>query len=51
MNPNLGFTADEAATFISSPPRSSEPTPMVTSPAETSTATPQESACSIVSII
>ncbi|KAJ0692591.1 hypothetical protein HanPI659440_Chr15g0587731 [Helianthus annuus] len=41
MNPNLGFTADEAATFISSPPRSSKPTPTVTSAAETTTVTPQ----------
>ncbi|MFS7926261.1 hypothetical protein Hanom_Chr04g00295031 [Helianthus anomalus] len=51
MNPNLGFTADEAATFISSPPRSSEPTPTVTSAAETPTVTTQEPACSIASTI
>ncbi|KAJ0800287.1 hypothetical protein HanPI659440_Chr03g0101251 [Helianthus annuus] len=51
MNPNLGFTADEAATFISSPPRSSEPTPIVMSALETPTATPQEPACSIASTI
>ncbi|KAF5763744.1 hypothetical protein HanXRQr2_Chr15g0683931 [Helianthus annuus] len=51
MNPNLGFTANEAATLISSPPRSSEPTPMVTSAAETPTVTPQEPARSIASTI
>ncbi|MFS7977771.1 hypothetical protein Hanom_Chr10g00907881 [Helianthus anomalus] len=51
MNLNLGFTADEAATFISSPPRSSEPTHVVTSALETQTTTPQEPAHSIASII
>ncbi|KAJ0454819.1 hypothetical protein HanPSC8_Chr00c358g0807971 [Helianthus annuus] len=51
MNPNLGFTADEAATFISSPPRSSKPTPTVTLAAETTTVTPQEPAQSIASTI
>ncbi|KAM0069507.1 hypothetical protein Hdeb2414_s0001g00002531 [Helianthus debilis subsp. tardiflorus] len=51
MNPNLGFTADEAVTFISSPPRSSKPTPMVTSAAETPTVTTQEHACLMASTI
>ncbi|KAJ0466354.1 hypothetical protein HanPSC8_Chr14g0595311 [Helianthus annuus] len=37
MNPNFGLTADEAAAIITSPPRSSEPTPVVTSAAETPT--------------
>ncbi|KAF5755322.1 hypothetical protein HanRHA438_Chr17g0811471 [Helianthus annuus] len=51
MNPNLGFTADEAADMVSSPPRSSEPTPMVTSAPETPSVTPQEPAPSIASTI
>ncbi|KAF5808427.1 hypothetical protein HanXRQr2_Chr04g0145251 [Helianthus annuus] len=51
MNPNLGFTADEATTMVSSSPRSSEPTPMVTSVPETPTVIPQEPARSIASTI
>ncbi|KAJ0555604.1 hypothetical protein HanIR_Chr07g0304001 [Helianthus annuus] len=51
MNPNLGFTADEAATFISFPPRSCEPTPEVTSALETPTVTTKEPARSIASTI
>ncbi|MFS7921215.1 hypothetical protein Hanom_Chr03g00234171 [Helianthus anomalus] len=51
MNPNLGLTADEAAAIISSPPRSSEPTPVVTSAVKTPTVTPQEPTRSIASTI
>ncbi|KAJ0524520.1 hypothetical protein HanRHA438_Chr09g0376801 [Helianthus annuus] len=51
MNLNFGLTIDEAAAIISSPPRSSEPTPVVTSAAETPTATPQEPTHSIASTI
>ncbi|KAF5767102.1 hypothetical protein HanXRQr2_Chr14g0620421 [Helianthus annuus] len=51
MNPNFGLTADEAAAIISSPPRSSEPTPVVTSAAETPTVTPQEPVRTIASSI
>ncbi|MFS7890252.1 hypothetical protein Hanom_Chr06g00555471 [Helianthus anomalus] len=42
MNPNLGLTAEKTSTMISSPPRSTEPPPVVTSAAETQTITPQE---------
>ncbi|MFS8026096.1 hypothetical protein Hanom_Chr16g01482961 [Helianthus anomalus] len=51
MNPNYGFKADEADTFMSSPPRSSEPTSVVTSAPETPTVTHQEPAPSIASTI
>ncbi|KAF5788758.1 hypothetical protein HanXRQr2_Chr09g0362801 [Helianthus annuus] len=51
MNPNLGFTADEATAMVSSPPTSSEPTPVVTSAPETPAVTPQELARSIASTI
>ncbi|MFS7939720.1 hypothetical protein Hanom_Chr05g00455231 [Helianthus anomalus] len=51
MNLNLGLTADEVDAIISSPPRSSEPTPVVTSAPETPTVTPQDPACSIASTI
>ncbi|MFS7927805.1 hypothetical protein Hanom_Chr04g00313441 [Helianthus anomalus] len=51
MNRNLRSTADEANTFLSSPPRSSEPAPIVTSAPETPTVTPQEPAPSILSTI
>ncbi|KAJ0447785.1 hypothetical protein HanHA89_Chr17g0709261 [Helianthus annuus] len=51
MDPNLGFTATEASAMVSSPPRSSEPTPLVTSTPETPTVTPQEPAPSIASTI
>ncbi|KAM0007273.1 hypothetical protein Hdeb2414_s0146g00813571 [Helianthus debilis subsp. tardiflorus] len=51
MNPNLGLTTDEAAAIISSPPRSSEPTPMVTSAVKTPTVKPQELTRSIASTI
>ncbi|MFS7995452.1 hypothetical protein Hanom_Chr12g01118051 [Helianthus anomalus] len=51
MNPNLGFTADEAADMVSSHPRSSEPNPVVTSAPETPSVTPQEPAPSIASTI
>ncbi|MFS7986200.1 hypothetical protein Hanom_Chr11g01007571 [Helianthus anomalus] len=51
INPNIGLTADEAATIISSPPKSSEPTPVVTSAPETQTAKLQEPARSIASTI
>ncbi|MFS7910330.1 hypothetical protein Hanom_Chr02g00105031 [Helianthus anomalus] len=51
MNPNFGLTSDEAAAIISSPPRSSKPTHVVTSAAQTPTATPQEPARSIASTI
>ncbi|MFS8018826.1 hypothetical protein Hanom_Chr15g01396621 [Helianthus anomalus] len=51
MNPNLGFMADEADTFMSSPPKSSEPIYVVTSAPETPTVTPQEPAPSIASTI
>ncbi|KAF5788426.1 hypothetical protein HanXRQr2_Chr10g0463861 [Helianthus annuus] len=51
MNPNLGFTTDEAVDMVASPPRSSEPTPVVTSAPKTPTVTPQELAPSIASTI
>ncbi|MFS7926971.1 hypothetical protein Hanom_Chr04g00303631 [Helianthus anomalus] len=51
MDPNLGFTAAEAADMVSSPPRSSEPAPVVSSTLETPTMTPQEPAPSIASTI
>ncbi|KAJ0719115.1 hypothetical protein HanOQP8_Chr08g0285861 [Helianthus annuus] len=51
MNPNFGLMADEAPTIISFPPRSSEPTPVVTSATETPTVTPQEPTRSMVSTI
>ncbi|KAF5806336.1 hypothetical protein HanRHA438_Chr05g0229111 [Helianthus annuus] len=41
MDPNLGFTADEASRMIPSPPRSTEPTPTVSATPETPTVTPQ----------
>ncbi|KAJ0477784.1 hypothetical protein HanHA300_Chr13g0492531 [Helianthus annuus] len=48
MDPNFGFTAEEASTMVPSPPRSTEPpttatqpSPMVTSSPETPTITPQ----------
>ncbi|MFS8024883.1 hypothetical protein Hanom_Chr16g01468551 [Helianthus anomalus] len=41
MDPNLGFTAEEASTMLSSPPRSTEPTPTVSSTLETLVVTPQ----------
>ncbi|MFS8026098.1 hypothetical protein Hanom_Chr16g01482981 [Helianthus anomalus] len=44
MNPNLGLKADEGDTFMSSPPRSSELTPVVTSAPKTPTVTHQEPA-------
>ncbi|KAJ0718515.1 hypothetical protein HanLR1_Chr08g0271451 [Helianthus annuus] len=51
MNPDLGFTADEAADMVSSPPRSAEPAPVVTPVPETPAVTPQEPAPSIASTI
>ncbi|MFS7947878.1 hypothetical protein Hanom_Chr06g00553341 [Helianthus anomalus] len=51
MNPNLGFTANEASAMVLSPLRSSEPTPVVTSAPETPTVTPQEPARAIASTI
>ncbi|MFS7937787.1 hypothetical protein Hanom_Chr05g00431791 [Helianthus anomalus] len=51
MDPNLGFTAAEAANMVPSPPRSSEPAPVVTSAPETSIVTPQALARSIASTI
>ncbi|MFS7945793.1 hypothetical protein Hanom_Chr06g00528351 [Helianthus anomalus] len=51
MNPEFGLMAEEATAFLSSPPRSSEPTPIVTSAPETPTVTPQEPARSIASTI
>ncbi|MFS8032418.1 hypothetical protein Hanom_Chr17g01557561 [Helianthus anomalus] len=47
MDPNLGFTAAEAADMVPSPPRSSEPAPVVSSTPESLTVTPQEPAPSI----
>ncbi|KAJ0429991.1 hypothetical protein HanRHA438_Chr17g0825461 [Helianthus annuus] len=41
MDPNLGLTAEEASTMISSPPRSTEPPPVVSSTVETPTVTAQ----------
>ncbi|MFS7990469.1 hypothetical protein Hanom_Chr11g01059211 [Helianthus anomalus] len=41
MDPNLGLTAEEASAIISSPPRSTEPPPMVSSTTETPIVTPQ----------
>ncbi|MFS7894130.1 hypothetical protein Hanom_Chr00s001348g01680761 [Helianthus anomalus] len=41
MDPNLGLTAKEASVMISSPPRSTEPPPMVTSATEMPIVTPQ----------
>ncbi|KAJ0705929.1 hypothetical protein HanLR1_Chr09g0301011 [Helianthus annuus] len=37
MDPNLGFTAEEVSTMVPSPPRSAEPTPVVTPQALTRT--------------
>ncbi|KAJ0667860.1 hypothetical protein HanPI659440_Chr17g0682441 [Helianthus annuus] len=51
MDPNLGFTAAEVADMLSSPPRSSEPAPVVTSAPETPTVTPQDPTPSIASTI
>ncbi|KAJ0604145.1 hypothetical protein HanHA300_Chr02g0046331 [Helianthus annuus] len=41
MDPNLGLTAEEASAMVSSPPRSTEPPPVVSSTVETPTVTPQ----------
>ncbi|KAJ0919915.1 hypothetical protein HanRHA438_Chr05g0235121 [Helianthus annuus] len=51
MDPNLGFTAAEASNMVPSPPRSSEPAPIVSSTPETPTVTPQEPTPSIASTI
>ncbi|KAF5759518.1 hypothetical protein HanXRQr2_Chr16g0742221 [Helianthus annuus] len=51
MDPNLGFTATEASKMIPSPPRSTEPVPVVSLTPETPTVTPQEPAPSIASTI
>ncbi|MFS7889799.1 hypothetical protein Hanom_Chr00s000005g01611311 [Helianthus anomalus] len=51
MDPNLGFTAAEAADMVSSPPRSTEPAPVVSSTPETPTVTPQAPTRSIASMI
>ncbi|KAF5774918.1 hypothetical protein HanRHA438_Chr13g0616741 [Helianthus annuus] len=51
MDPNLGFTAEEASTMLSSPPRSTEPTPTVSSTLETPVVAPQAPFCSIASTI
>ncbi|MFS7945797.1 hypothetical protein Hanom_Chr06g00528391 [Helianthus anomalus] len=51
MNPEFGLMAEEATAFVSSPPRSSELTPVVTSAPETPTVTPQEPARTIASTI
>ncbi|MFS8016939.1 hypothetical protein Hanom_Chr15g01374401 [Helianthus anomalus] len=51
MDPNLGFTTEEASTMVSSPPRSTEPTPSVSSTPETPVVTPQAPTRSIASTI
>ncbi|MFS8026668.1 hypothetical protein Hanom_Chr16g01489441 [Helianthus anomalus] len=51
MVPNLGFTAEEASTMLSSPPRSTEPAPVVSSTHETPRVTPPEPTPSIASTI
>ncbi|KAJ0622474.1 hypothetical protein HanIR_Chr01g0021111 [Helianthus annuus] len=51
MDPNLGFTATEASEMIPSPPRSTEPVPVVSSTPETPTVTPQEPVPSTASTI
>ncbi|KAJ0435465.1 hypothetical protein HanIR_Chr17g0893601 [Helianthus annuus] len=51
MDPNLGFTATEASGMIPSPPRSTEPTPTVSSTPETLVVTPQAPTRSIASTI
>ncbi|KAJ0579255.1 hypothetical protein HanRHA438_Chr04g0151451 [Helianthus annuus] len=51
MNPELGLNAEEADAFVSSPPRSSEPTPVVSSAAETPVVASQEPPRSIASTI
>ncbi|KAF5821026.1 hypothetical protein HanXRQr2_Chr01g0008971 [Helianthus annuus] len=51
MDPNLGFTATEASEMVPSPPRSTEPTPIVRSTPETPTVTPQAPTHSIASSI
>ncbi|XP_022007233.1 uncharacterized protein LOC110906404 [Helianthus annuus] len=51
MDPNLGFTATEASEMVPSPPRSSEPAPVVSSTPETPTVTPQDPSPSIASSI
>ncbi|KAJ0669348.1 hypothetical protein HanPI659440_Chr17g0700131 [Helianthus annuus] len=51
MDPNLGFTAEEASTMIPSPPRSTEPTPAVSSTPETPVVTPQAPTRTIASSI
>ncbi|KAF5774600.1 hypothetical protein HanRHA438_Chr13g0612821 [Helianthus annuus] len=51
MNPEFGLTAEEASAIVSSPPRSTEPPPAVTSAAETPTVTPQEPSRTLASTI
>ncbi|KAJ0539587.1 hypothetical protein HanHA300_Chr08g0288091 [Helianthus annuus] len=51
MDPNLGFTATEASEMIPSPPRYTEPVPVVSSTPETPTVTPQEPTPAIASTI
>ncbi|KAM0054970.1 hypothetical protein Hdeb2414_s0006g00200731 [Helianthus debilis subsp. tardiflorus] len=51
MDPNLGFTAEEASTMVSSTPRSTEPTPTVGTTPETPAVTPQAPTHSIASSI
>ncbi|KAF5801697.1 hypothetical protein HanRHA438_Chr06g0260441 [Helianthus annuus] len=51
MDPNLGFTAAEASEMVPSPPRTTEPVPVVSSTPETPTVTLQEPAPSIASTI
>ncbi|MFS8026675.1 hypothetical protein Hanom_Chr16g01489511 [Helianthus anomalus] len=51
MVPNLGFTAEEASTMLSSHPRSTEPAHVVSSTHETPTVTPPEPTPSITSTI
>ncbi|KAM0027744.1 hypothetical protein Hdeb2414_s0019g00543741 [Helianthus debilis subsp. tardiflorus] len=51
MDPNLGFTAAEASKMVPSPPRSTEPAPVVSSTPETPTMTPQAPTRSIASTI
>ncbi|KAF5803120.1 hypothetical protein HanRHA438_Chr06g0276831 [Helianthus annuus] len=51
MDPNLGFTAAKASEMIPSPPRSTEPAPVVSSTPETPTVTPQAPTRSITSTI
>ncbi|KAJ0436386.1 hypothetical protein HanHA300_Chr16g0590211 [Helianthus annuus] len=51
MDPNLGFTVEEASTMLSSPPRSTEPTRTVSSTPETPVVTLQAPSRSIASTI